>query len=205
MKELKQKTYSQFSIYENNSFQYFLLEGDELNSIWSSITSLEKLYGRKCMEFSWTGGENTLVVGIKNSEYRNFFYANYSRLSFVSRPSNYAQTISILNYNLIQNTRYMFCFDTFQNYATLLVGNTHFGVKYSREEQNEWNFYIAQGSLPQTSEGKAWFNSKFENTMPPGYTSFVDPRNYILPYYITCHYFPFSRHILIVVTIFMSN
>ena len=205
MKKLKQNTHSYFSIYDNDSFQSFILEGDIENLIWSSISSLEKLYGRKCMEFSWTGGDNTLVIGIRNSEYKNFFYANQSRLSFASRQSNNDQIISILNYSLIQNTKYMFCFDTTQNCATLLCGNTHFTVKYSRGNLNEWNFYIAQGSISKTSEGKAWFKNKFHNSMPPGYTAFADPRNFVLPYFFTCKNFLISKYLFIVITMYLST
>ena len=83
-----------FSVRDNNSILSFQFNG-ETNDSWPATYSTERFYGRKCMEFEWQTGSNSLLVGVSNDENtRAFFFANFSNVRFETRKTTQSNQTS---------------------------------------------------------------------------------------------------------------
>ena len=163
-----------FSIFDNNSCLSYSLESKNEKS-WPFYQSNEHFYGRKCMEFEWLSGDNSLLIGILNTQKRVSFFGNFSKTRYediynTNRQSNFSYIESF-----VLNERYMFCFDTFLQRA-MLINKTYTFVFPYYCKTNDWSIIIQQGSATCSSSGIAWFDYPFQNIIPSGFYSLADPR-----------------------------
>ena len=156
-------------------------------------------YGRKCAEFMWTGGGNSLLFGIRSQgKHPVYIFGNHSETRFSDQFSTRKDIL--IDEPFVENQKYLFCFDSKLNRAIFVNKSKSYTWTYHSPPTKYVKFYIQQGSSGFESQGQAWFNYPFENTLPSGFFPLADPRSFD---YVTCgmkskH---ISFHMLVVYTI----
>ena len=170
---------------------------------WPSYSSIERFYGRKCMEFEWQSGDDSLLIGIQNplNDFI-FFFGNFSETRYETRRNNTVLNFTMVGHSFNMNERYMFCFDTVLNRA-LLINNTYTFTYNFTSQTNGWKLAIQQGAEKHPTGGTAWFNYPFKNIIPSGFFSLADPRSLEVVSCRQTQYFRISK--LSYIFIFLSS
>ena len=172
-----------FSIYDNNHQIDFNLKSQQPD-LWPKEITVETFYGRKCAEFSWESGDDSLIVGIENvNQDRNILFGNFSDL-VICAEKNGLRKYYFLNVSLEKGSRYMYCFDTILKRIMFINQTISYTFPMAFGSTNSWYFYFQQGASTKTSSGKGWFHYPFVNTIPSGFFSLVDRRCFE---FITCN------------------
>ena len=167
-----------FSVFENNYYQSYTIVCNE-QFRYPYLHSIEDFYGRKCFEFEYTDGSNSMQYGIFNSDFDILFLSNQGKVTFLTRRNPYNNVdISIpLNISIEKGEKYLFCFDTKLNRAMLVNKNVTYTFTYNRGISNHWFLTLSQGIAMRSTSGKIWFH-KFETPLPSGFFSLVDRRHF---------------------------
>ena len=179
-----------------NEFKYLSVRDSnkksfEFNSqaygYYPSVFSTERFYGRKCFEYELIDGNGTLHAGIETDLY--YFYIFHFKDGSTIFRQKYRPTDTDTDYifdnaaNL--NERYMICFDTLLQ-KMMFINNTEIHtLDIICNRTDKAKTFLGQGQYGYKSTAMLFNDYPFENSIPYGFFSLMDHRNYIS---VTCRY-----------------
>ena len=131
------------SIY--NISDSFELKFNSTEHIFPMYFTKELIYGRKCFDIKWLGGDCAIAFGFIKNPFAVFFYGEMGKPHVIMRKSGIPDITQSIP-SIIRDVSYLTCINTKERRFDLIQGTTHLSFDYPKTFPNKMYAFNSEGA-----------------------------------------------------------